>query len=159
MGEGFAWLDLTGESEKSRPHRIAKPAVGDCHVQDRLSVGGNALPNTKRLEQPAHRSNDRGGAFVIGGATAEARVGDGNGEGVAERLPQSDGKREPGEAAAGNQDIEIRTRHGRALAQKDLVKKHLAQKRLAQKLTQNQDNRTAAANINSSLTDLLRGDR
>src|SRR5262249_59914013 len=52
MGERFARLDLAGESEKSRPHRIAKPAVGNHHVENRLSVGGNALPNAKRLEQP-----------------------------------------------------------------------------------------------------------
>jgi hypothetical protein len=146
MGKGLAWLDLASESEKGRPYRIAKPAVGDRHVENRLGVGGNALPNAKRLEQPAHRGDDRGGAFVIGGrATAEAWVGDGNGEAIAECLAQSDGEREPGEAAAGNQDIEIRTRHGLALGTGIGAKPR--------------DNRTAAATINSSLTDLLRADR
>jgi hypothetical protein len=112
MGEGFTRLDLAGESEKGRPYCIAKPAVGDRHVENRLGVVGDALPNAKRLEQPAHRGNDRGGAFVAGGrTTTEAWIGDGDAKAIAERLTQSDGKRESGEAATGNQDIEIRTRH------------------------------------------------
>src|ERR1700720_788555 len=112
VGEGFARLDLAGESEKSRPHRVAEPAVGDHHVENRLRVGSDALPNAKGFEQPAHRGNDRGGAFVNGGRGAtKAWIGDGNGEAIAERLAQSDGEGEPGEAAAGNQNIDIRTRH------------------------------------------------
>jgi hypothetical protein len=54
MREGFARLDLSRESEKDRPYRIAKPAVGHRHIENRLGVGGDALPYAKRLEQPAH---------------------------------------------------------------------------------------------------------
>src|SRR5262249_23319202 len=84
------------------PSRLSVPR----HIENWLGVGSAALPNAKRLEQPTHRGDDRGGAFVIGGrGTAKARVRDDNDEAIAERLAQSNGEREPGEAAAGNQDI------------------------------------------------------
>jgi hypothetical protein len=90
--------------------------------------------------------NDRGGPFVIGSrsSAAEAWVGDRHRKALAERLAQSDGKREPGEAAAGDQNVEIKTRHDRAL------------RRNCRKTT---GERHAAPIINSSLTDLLRGGR
>ncbi len=50
MGEGLARLDFAGEGQKDRPHEIAEPAVGDDHVEDRLRLCGDALPDTERLE-------------------------------------------------------------------------------------------------------------
>ena len=79
MGERFARLDFAGEREKGWPHRIAKPAVGDRHIEDRLSLSGNALPHPERLKQSAHRGNDRGSALVMArSCAAKARVDDGD---------------------------------------------------------------------------------
>ena len=36
VGERLARLDFAGEGEEDRPHRVAEPAVGDDHVEDRL---------------------------------------------------------------------------------------------------------------------------
>jgi hypothetical protein len=75
----------------------------------------------------------------------KAWIGNGNGEGVAERLPQSDGEREPSEAASGNQDIKASTRH----SSKPALTLDASQKPRGQK--------HAAVIINSTLTDLLPG--
>ena len=76
MGERLARLDFAGEGEKHRPHRVVDPAVGDDHVEDRLRFVGDVLPNAERLEQPARRGDNGGGAFVAGMAFAQRRVGD-----------------------------------------------------------------------------------
>src|SRR5262249_8245760 len=83
MREGFTRPTLGGKSEKGRPTRTATPAGGDRHIENWLGVGSDALPNAKRLEQPTHRGDDRGGAFVIGGrGTAKAGVRDDNDEAI-----------------------------------------------------------------------------
>ncbi len=66
VGERLARLDLAGEGEKHRPHRVVEPAVSDDHVEDRLCLLFNALPNAQCLEQPARRRDDGRGAFVVG---------------------------------------------------------------------------------------------
>ena len=80
-GEGLARFDVAGEGEKDRPHRVVEPAVGDDHVEDRLRLAGDALPDAERLEQPPRRRDDRRGALVIGIAFAERRIGDSDGKG------------------------------------------------------------------------------
>jgi hypothetical protein len=80
MGERLARLYLAGEGEKHRPHRVAKPAVGDDHVEDRLRVAGDAVPHPQRFEQPPRRRDDRRSALVIVVASAERRIGDHDGE-------------------------------------------------------------------------------
>ena len=62
VSERFARLDLAGEGQKGRPHRVVEPAVGDHHVEDRLGLRGDRLPHAERLEQAAG-----------GGAIADAR--------------------------------------------------------------------------------------
>ena len=106
MGERLARLDLAGESEKHRPHRVVEPAVGDDHVEDRLGFRRYVLPNAERLEQAARGGDDRRGALVIGVALAEHRVDDGDGKSRPEPLPQGDRKRQAGKAAAGDENVD-----------------------------------------------------
>src|SRR5579863_6869569 len=106
MGERLAWLDLAGEGEKDRPHRIVEPAVGDDHVEDRLGFRRYVLPNAERLEQAARGGDDRRSALVIGVALAEYRVDNGDGKRRPKPLPQGDRKREAGKAAAGDENVD-----------------------------------------------------
>ena len=118
MGERLARLDLAGEGEKHRPHGVVEPAVGDHHVEDRLRLPADGIPDAERLEQPPRRSDDGRSAFVVGVADAERRIGDRDGKRRPERLAQRNGKRQAGKAAARDQHIDILTRHGRILSRR-----------------------------------------
>ena len=107
VSERLAFLDFAAEGEKHRPHRVVEPAVGHHHVEDRLRLVGDGLPNAERREQPPRGCNDRGCALVVGMAFAEHRIGDGYGERGPEPLAQRDRKREAGEAAACNQHVNL----------------------------------------------------
>ncbi len=106
MGERLTRLDLAGEGEEDRTHRVAEPAVGDNHVEDRLALRCHALPNVQRFEQPPRCRDDRGSALVIGVAAAMHRVGHGDAKLRSQCLAQRDGQRKAGEAAAGNQHVD-----------------------------------------------------
>ena len=80
VGERLARLDLAGEGEKDRPHRVVEPAVGDDHVEDRLRLVGDGVPDAERLEQPPRRRDDGRGALVVGVAAPSAGIGDRDGE-------------------------------------------------------------------------------
>ena len=75
MGERLAGLDLAREGEKHRPHGVVEPAVGDHHVEDRLRLSADGIPDAERLEQPPRRRDDGRCAFVVGVAFAERRIG------------------------------------------------------------------------------------
>ena len=75
MGERLARLDLAGEGEKHRPHRVVEPAVGDHHVEDRLRLSADGIPNAERLEQPPCGRDNGRSAFVVGVAFAQRRIG------------------------------------------------------------------------------------
>jgi len=111
MGERLTRLDLAGEGEESRPHRVAEPAVGDDHVEDRLRLRRDGLPDTDGLEQTPCRRDDRRRALVFAAARAQRRIGDRNRERRSQRLPQGNGERQPGKAAAGNQHVDIAPCH------------------------------------------------
>ena len=51
VGERLARLDLAGEGEEDRTHRVAEPAVGDNHVEDRLRS-----PPPRSAKRPAFRT-------------------------------------------------------------------------------------------------------
>ena len=95
---------LAVEGQEHRPHRVLQPAVGDHHVEDRLRVVGDLLPDADRLEQPPRRRHDRGRARIGAGAP-ERRIGDHDRKGGAEPLAQRDRQREPGKAAAADQHV------------------------------------------------------
>ena len=63
VGERLARFDFAGEGQKYRPHRIVEPAVGHHHVEDRLGLAGDAVPDADGA------SNSRRAAATI----AEAR--------------------------------------------------------------------------------------
>ena len=105
MGERLARLDVAREGEENRTHGVVDAAVGHDHVEDRLCLVGDALPNAERLKQPARRGDNGGGAFVAGVAFAERRVGDRDRGRGAQALPQRDRQRQPGKAAAGDQHV------------------------------------------------------
>jgi hypothetical protein len=81
VGERFARLDLAGEGQKGRPHGVIEPAVGDDHVEDRLRLAGDRLPDAERVKQSARRRDNRRGTFVARMARPERRVGDRHREG------------------------------------------------------------------------------
>ena len=116
VGERLARLDFAFEGEEIRAHRVGEPAVGDDHVEDRLRLAGDAFPDADRLEQPPRRRDDRRGAFVIGMASLQRRIGDRDRKRRPKALPQGDCERQPGKTAAGDQHVNIVTRHGCILA-------------------------------------------
>ena len=58
VGEGLAGLDLAAEGEEDRTHRVAEPAVGDDHVEDRLRAFRDLRPDAER-RQHASRARRR----------------------------------------------------------------------------------------------------
>jgi hypothetical protein len=75
MGERLAGLDLAGEGEEHRPHGVVEPAVGDHHVEDRLRLFADGIPDAERLEQPPRGCDNSRSAFVIGVTFAECGIG------------------------------------------------------------------------------------
>ena len=104
MRERLARRDLAVEGEEFRPHGVVELGIGHHHVEDRLRVRLDALPDADGLEQPARRRRDRRGPRILRPAV-EAGIGQCDGERLAQRLPQRDREREPGEAAAGDQHV------------------------------------------------------
>ena len=70
--ERLARRHLAAEGEEDRPHRVAEPAVGDHHVEDRLRLAGDRVPDADRLEHPPRRRRDGRGARVVGMARRAA---------------------------------------------------------------------------------------
>ena len=111
VGERLVRLDLARKSEEGRPHRVAEPAVGDDHVEDWLRFGRDGLPDADGLEQtPCRRDNGRG-ALVFAAASAQRWIGDCDRKRWAQPLPQRDGERQPGKAAAGDQHVNLAPCH------------------------------------------------
>ena len=106
MGERLARLDIAGEGEKDRPHRVAELAVGDHHVEDRLRLFGDVVPDADRGIEPPRAGNDRGGALVLGVIRDQRRIGDRHRKRRPERLAQRNSKRQAGKAAARDQHID-----------------------------------------------------
>ena len=104
VGERLARLDVAVEREEGRPHRVLQAAVGDHHVEDRLRVVRDLVPDADRLEQPPRRRHDGGGARIAP-ARAERRIGDRDRERRPEPLAQRDRQREAGEAGAADQHV------------------------------------------------------
>jgi hypothetical protein len=104
VGEGFARRDLAREGEEDRPDDIERPAVGHHHVEDRLRLRHDLVPHADRLEHAARSGREGGGAALVGGRGCDGRVGDGDGEGGAERGLDRNSQGQAGEAAAGNQE-------------------------------------------------------
>ncbi len=104
VGEGLARLDFAGEAEEDRPDRVLEARIGDDHVEDRLRRRGDALPDAERLEHPPRRGRDGVGAGVALRIAAQGRIGHRHLNAVAERPLQRQGQRQPGKAAAGDDD-------------------------------------------------------
>ena len=105
VGERLARFDLAGEGQKGRPHGVIEPAVGDNHVEDRLRLAGDRLPDAERVQQPPRRRDDRRGAFVAGWlapSAGSATVTENDGPSPCRSAER---EREPGKAAAGDQHI------------------------------------------------------
>ena len=63
--ERLALLHLAAEGEEGRPHRVVELGVGHHHVEDRLRLRRDRVPDLDRLEQPPRRGRDRRGARVL----------------------------------------------------------------------------------------------
>ena len=74
---------------------VLQLGIGDDHVEDRLRVVRDLVPDADGLEQPPRRRRDRRGARVARMALAERRIGDRDLERIAEPLAQRDRERQP----------------------------------------------------------------
>jgi len=93
VGERFTGRHLAREGQEDGADDVQRPAVGDHHVEDRLRLGCDLVPDAGRLEHAACRGGKGGGAAHIGGGGGDGRVGNGDGEGGAERGFDRDGER------------------------------------------------------------------
>src|SRR5262249_31067801 len=97
-------LNVAVETEEHRAHRITEPAVGDVHVDNRLRLASNPVPDPDGLEQPACRRHDRRGTRIIGGLP-ERRVRHRHPIGRTERLLERDRERQARKAPATDQHV------------------------------------------------------
>ena len=79
-GEGLVGFGLAVEFEEDRAGRIVVPAVRDDHVDHRLRLLGDSLPDTEAVKKAARARRDRDGAQGAGSraGTGEARIRDGH---------------------------------------------------------------------------------
>jgi hypothetical protein len=104
VGERFTRLDLTLESQEHRSRCVINAAIGDHHVENRLSFVGHPTPNAKCIKHAARRCRDRGSASILT-RLAKFRIGQCDNKILSERLAQRDGERKPGKSAACDQDV------------------------------------------------------
>ena len=104
--ERLARLDLAVEGQERRPHRVVEAAVGDRHVEDRLRVGRDRLPDADGLEQPPRRRDD-GRCARVATAALEGGIGNDDRKRRPERLPQGDRQRQAGEARTGDENVDL----------------------------------------------------
>ena len=110
----FGTMCAKGSPSETLPSKVRKigrtasprAAVGDLHREDRLRLRLDRLPDAELLEHAPRRRRDRRGALV-----APARVGgfgvdhlDGE---VRRALRDGERRRQPGRAAAGDQDVRL----------------------------------------------------
>ena len=99
-------FDLALEGQEGRPHRVVELGIGDHHVEHRLRLARDRLPDADRLEQPPRRRGDRRGARIAATARcASAGSATVDRELVAQRLAQRDGQRQPGKAGAADHHV------------------------------------------------------
>ena len=98
--ERFARLHLAAESEEGRPHRVVELGVRHHHVEDRLRLRRDRVPDLDRLEQPARGRRDRRGARVLRLRRRQRRIDHGHRKPFAQPLAQRDGQRQAGKAGA-----------------------------------------------------------
>ena len=95
------------EMQEPRGRSVARPAVADFYLVDRLRIGRQSLPETERLEHPPRRQGQRVGPpveFRVAAGVASARVDDHAGH-ATRREGQSE--RRPVQAATDDQDIMV----------------------------------------------------
>ena len=79
MRERLARFDIAGKGQEDRAGGILQLQIGDHHVEDRLRLGRDLVPDADGLEQPAAGGDDGGGARVAARARGERRIGDDDG--------------------------------------------------------------------------------
>lgn len=62
--EGLARRDVAGEIQERRTRGVLELGVSDDHVEDRLRLGLDVVPDAERLEQAAAGGDDRGRAGI-----------------------------------------------------------------------------------------------
>ena len=80
MRERLAGLDIAGKGQKHRTGGVFQLGIGDDHVEDRLRLGRDLVPDAERLEQPAAGGDDGGRARIAARPRGQRRIGhdDGN---------------------------------------------------------------------------------
>ena len=98
--ERLALFDLAAEGQESRPHRVVELGIGDDHVEDRLRIRRDRIPDLDRLEQPPRRGGDGRSARVLRLRMRQRRIGDRHRERSPSALTQRDRQRQAGKAGA-----------------------------------------------------------
>ena len=107
MRERLARLDIAREGQEHRTGGVFQLRVGDDHVEDRLRLGRDLVPDADRLEQPAAGRDDGGRARIAARPRRQRRIGDDDGNLRAEALPQRQRQRQPRERAAADDNASL----------------------------------------------------
>ena len=105
--ERLALFHLAAEGQERRPHRIVELGVGHHHVEDRLRLRVDRVPDFDRLEQPPRGGRDGGGARVLRLRGFERRIGDRHRKARAQRLAQRDRQRQAGKARPADHHVAL----------------------------------------------------
>ena len=107
MREGLARLDISGKGQEYRTGGVFQFGIGDDHVEDRLRLAGDVIPDADRLEQPAAGGDDRGGARIAARPRRQRGIGDDDRNLGAKALAQRQRQRQTGKRAAADDNASL----------------------------------------------------
>ncbi len=108
VGERLARFDIAIEGQKHWPHRVREAAVGHRHVEDRLRISRDLVPDPDRGQEALCGRHDGGGPRIVG-RRVETGIHDRDGKSFAEAFAQRNREREACKARPGNQHIRARS--------------------------------------------------
>ena len=75
MRERLARLDIAGKGQEYRPGRVLQPRIGHDHVEDRLRLVRDRLPDPEGFEQPPAGRDDGGRPRIAARPRRQRRIG------------------------------------------------------------------------------------
>ncbi len=106
--ERLALFDIAAEGKKCGPHGVIELRIRDDHVEDRLRIRRDRIPDLDRFEQAPRRGGDGRSARVFRLGMRQRGIDDRHRKRIAEALTQRDRQREAGEAGAADDDLGVR---------------------------------------------------
>ena len=107
MRERLAGLDIAGKRQEHRTGGVFQPGIGDDHVDYRLRLGCDLIPDAERLEQPPAGRHDGGRARIAARPRRQRRIGDDDGNIGAKALAQRQRQRQPGKCPAADDNASL----------------------------------------------------